>query len=136
VLPALFESSGFLRRTYGQPVYGTERMPSLNFTAPVTWWREQDGRVLDPYDLLPPVFPDVERADQDALDAGLGSTLQEGGAAMAAYARLQFEDLGEGQRIAIEQALLRYCELDTLAMVMVVQAWGEWARGEGEAGDS
>jgi hypothetical protein len=131
VLPALFESSGFLRETYGQPVYGTARMPSLNFTVPVTWWQQQEGRVLDSYDLLPPVFPDVGRAEQDALDAGLASTLQEGGAAMAAYARLQFEDLDGAQRAAIEQALLRYCELDTLAMVMAAQAWGEWAREAG-----
>jgi hypothetical protein len=28
------------------------------------------------------------------------------------------------QRQAIKAALLRYCELDTLAMVMVMQAWG------------
>jgi hypothetical protein len=40
-----------------------------------------------------------------------------------AYARLQFEDLGDEARLRIKDSLLRYCELDTLAMVMVVQAW-------------
>ena len=54
--------------------------------------------------------------------------LREGGAAMAAYARLQFEDLSAVQRRAIEAALRRYCELDTLAMVMAVQAWSAWLR--------
>jgi len=49
-----------------------------------------------------------------------------GGAATAAYARLQFEDLSAAARDRIEQALLRYGELDTLAMVMVVQAWRAW----------
>lgn len=43
---------------------------------------------------------------------------------MSAYMRLQFEDMPAIQRQAIKSALLRYCELDTLAMVMVMQAWG------------
>ncbi len=44
-----------------------------------------------------------------------------------AYARLQFEDLDHLKRVQIEKALLRYCELDTFAMVMIVEAWREWA---------
>ena len=44
-------------------------------------------------------------------------------AAMAAYALLQSDDLSPAHRRATEQALLRYCELDTLAMAMVLQAW-------------
>jgi hypothetical protein len=42
-----------------------------------------------------------------------------------AYARLQFEDVDEVERRMIREALLRYCELDTLAMVMIVQGWRE-----------
>lgn len=53
----------------------------------------------------------------------------EGGAAAMAYARLQFQDLTPEQRLQIEQALLRYCELDTFAMVMILEAWLEWGRG-------
>ena len=30
----------------------------------------------------------------------------------------------------IEQALLRYCELDTFAIVMIMEAWLEWGRGQ------
>ena len=41
---------------------------------------------------------------------------------MAAYVRLQFEKIYIWERQSIEHALLRYCELDTLAMVMTVQA--------------
>ena len=47
---------------------------------------------------------------------------------MAAYARLQFEAIAPKEREAIQQALLRYCELDTLAMVMAVQAWTAWVQ--------
>ena len=47
----------------------------------------------------------------------------EGGAAATAYSRLQFEDLEDEARTRIISALLRYCELDTLAMVMIMQGW-------------
>ncbi len=35
------------------------------------------------------------------------------------------KDVDEVERRMIREALLRYCELDTLAMVMIVQAWQE-----------
>lgn len=121
VLPALVKSSGHLRAIYGQPVYGTSAMPSLNVQAPMAWWVERDGEVQDPYALLPALFADPGKGalNEDADDDGV----REGGAAMAAYGRLQFEDLAPEARTAIQQSLLRYCELDTLAMVMAVQAW-------------
>ncbi len=122
VLPALLRSSPKLKELYNRPLYGSAEMPSLNLRAPMAWWVERDGEVLDPYSLLPPVFSDVDAATLAALDSDARDVLREGGAAMAAYARLQFEDLPGGQRAAIEAALLRYCELDTLAMVMAVQA--------------
>ena len=43
----------------------------------------------------------------------------DGGAAMIAYAKLQFAEMNEQERQLLSAALLRYCELDTLAMVMV-----------------
>lgn len=122
VLPALMSCSDHLRRLYSPASYGGPGS-SLNLTEPIAWWQERDGAVIDPYQLLPPVFDDVPRDEADAIDDGLAPELREGGAAMAAYARLQFEDLPESRRQAIKSALLRYCELDTLAMVMAVQAW-------------
>ena len=44
---------------------------------------------------------------------------------MTAYAHLQHVDMEAEEREALSQALLRYCELDTLAMVMVIEAWRE-----------
>ena len=125
VLPALMRSSAFLRDTYSVPVYGGAGV-SRNFDQRVAWWQERGGQVLDPYELLPPVFDDVPAEEVEALEEGLSEELREGGAAMAAYARLQFEDMSTAQRDAIKAALLRYCELDTLAMVMAVQAWMNW----------
>ena len=123
VLPALMSSSPFLRELYSQPVYGSQAMPSLNLTQPQAWWIQSEGGIRDPYSLLPPVFDDISAEELAEIDAGFGDELKEGGAAMAAYARLQFESLDMREREAIEAALLRYCELDTLAMVMAVQAW-------------
>ena len=61
---------------------------------------------------------DIEEPDDEGA-----SIIAEGGAAAMAYARLQFEDLDDQTRLRIKDSLLRYCELDTLAMAMVVQAW-------------
>ncbi|MDM0029603.1 DUF2779 domain-containing protein [Variovorax saccharolyticus] len=133
VLPALMRSSPFLRARYGQPIYGSAQMPSLNWTTPVSWWVADDDLVRDPYDLLPSVFGDIrsKRAEEvAALEVGVAPHLQHGGSAMAAYGRLQFEEIDVREREAIENALLRYCELDTLAMVMAVEAWKAWVEDE------
>ena len=52
----------------------------------------------------------------------------QGGAAAAAYGRVQLEDITEVTRGAWRDALLKYCELDTLAMAMVVQGWRAWLK--------
>ncbi len=122
VLPAVMSSSPFLQEQYSKAWYGPG--VSLNFENPVAWWQQKDGVVVDPYKLLPPVFGDIAEDEVEALEEGLTDHLREGGAAMSAYMRLQFEDMPDFQRQAIKAALLRYCELDTLAMVMVMQAWG------------
>ena len=67
----------------------------------------------DPYDIL----STMTHPDQHG-----SANVTKGGAAAAAFHELQ-NDLDERDRKAIENSLLRYCELDTLAMVMIVQAW-------------
>ena len=49
--------------------------------------------------------------------------IADGGSAMMAYARMQFKDVTQEEREAVFNALLDYCELDTLVMVMIVEAW-------------
>lgn len=82
--------------------------------------------MADPYRLLPPVFTDLPREAVDAMEADDDLEIAQGAAAMTAYARLQFEDLAPQERLLIESALLRYCELDTMAMVMIFEAWRAW----------
>jgi hypothetical protein len=67
------------------------------------------------------MLPDEVLDDEE----GNLSIIAAGGGALTAYARLQFEDLDIQARERIKAALLRYCELDTLAMVMVLQGWQE-----------
>jgi hypothetical protein len=57
-----------------------------------------------------------------------GDELKDGGAAMTAYAKMQFEDMSDYERKELRAALQRYCELDTLAMVMIYEAWVDWVK--------
>ena len=73
---------------------------------------------------LPPKFPEMTAKEIERLDLLFSERdLQNGGAAMIAYAKLQFTDMSKVERQQIEQSLLRYCELDTLAMVMIYEGW-------------
>jgi hypothetical protein len=122
VLPAILNSSEYLQKRYSDAIYGAQGgVPSLNFLNQ-SWVRVRDEKIADPYNLLPPLFQDIESSESIA---GLEDDIREGGAAMTAYARLQFEDLAPNRRKEIEAGLLRYCELDTLAMVMIFEAWRE-----------
>jgi hypothetical protein len=51
------------------------------------------------------------------------SEINNGGAALTAYALMQFTQMSDSERNKTKQALLRYCELDTLAMVMIYEFW-------------
>jgi hypothetical protein len=124
VLPAVMATSPWLRIEYGQANYGSAGgIPSRNYSG-FTWWQpDEGGNPKDPYSLLKSYGEDLlgekllPSEDPDDL------VVAEGGAATTAYARLQFETLNPATRTKINEALLRYCELDTLAMVMIVQAW-------------
>ncbi|NLI93026.1 MAG: DUF2779 domain-containing protein [Peptococcaceae bacterium] len=121
VLPAILNRSGFLQEKYSQPIYGAAGgIPSLNYQN-WTWIAYEDGKVIDPYKLLPVMFQDVSQKDFTLLSDS--DELRDGGAALTAYARLQFEEMSEYERSEIEKALLKYCELDTLAMVMIYEGW-------------
>ncbi|HKJ68688.1 MAG TPA: DUF2779 domain-containing protein, partial [bacterium] len=112
VLPAILQTSTTSREKYTQPYSGQ------NFTDMIWWQQDTSGQVMDPYDLLPPIpiegAPDYSEGEERIAD---------GGSAMMAFARMQFDDVTPEQRAAIIQALLQYCELDTLAMVMLVEHW-------------
>lgn len=117
VLPAILNESRTLQERFSKPVYGTATMRSLNFEDKA--WIKLDGdRVKDPYKALPPLFDGVSASDERLLYQS--ENLADGGAAMMAWARMQFTEMSELERQALKSALLKYCELDTLAMAMLL----------------
>ena len=113
---------------YSQPgVYGMYlAIPSLNVTEPGGHVWLQAAKGLDPYKTLPGIFgkdhgPVDEMLARLAGDDDEDGTINQGGLAMTAYNYTQFAHISDQERASIEQALLRYCEIDTLAMVMLVQ---------------
>jgi hypothetical protein len=125
VLPAILASSAYLQKKYAEPIYGAPNGISSRNFKDWCWIQKHDGTVTDPYKLLPPLFQDVSEQDVERLTDD--DEIREGGAAMTAYARLQFEEMSDYERTEIRRALLQYCELDTLAMVMIYEGWREMA---------
>lgn len=126
VLPAVLGSSDYLKQKYSQPIYGAdEGIRSLNFNA-WSWVEMSEGVVADPYKRLPKLFEDESERDYEIIFEQ--DRISDGGAAMTAYGKLQYQEMSDTEREAIETALLKYCELDTLAMVMIYEAWREWVK--------
>ena len=130
VLPAILNGSAYLQKKYAEPVYGAAGgIKSLNYKD----WRwiefEADGSVKDPYRRLPKLFENLTDEQQAQLDScelfSTSDELHDGGAAMTAYAKLQFTEMTDLEREQITKALLKYCELDTFAMVMIYEGWRE-----------
>jgi hypothetical protein len=126
VFPAILNRSEFLKNKYGKPIYGADAgIKSLNFKD-WQWIKEEGGRFVDPYELLPPLFEGVDLSEEKIDLLFHDDKLKEGGSASIAYARMQFSEMSEQERSELKRALLQYCELDTLAMVMIVEAWNHY----------
>lgn len=123
VLPTVLKSSEYIQKKYSQPVYGkNSTIKSLNYDDGWVWIKKDEkGAVINPYKLLPPLFEGIE--DDQIEQFLMRSDIQEGGAAMTAYAKMQFAQISDIERDSIIKGLLKYCELDTLAMVMVWEYW-------------
>ncbi len=144
VLPAVMQASAFLQEKYSKP-------QSTTNSGEMVWWqleqvksekenviskkekgKSKKEKVIDipkdPYQLLGPLYEDIDlNSDELILES---DKITEGGAAMIAYARMQFTEMQEKEREAIIQGLLKYCELDTLAMVMIWEHWDSIRRNK------
>jgi len=121
VLPAILAESKSLQDKYSKPIYGTNEIMSKNFK---NWsWIVQDAtkKVIDPYKLLPPIFSDIDLDQMDSLVTDV--SIADGGAAMTSYSRMQFTQMSEPESESVAKALLKYCELDTFAMVLIFEYW-------------
>ena len=121
VLPAILNSSNYLQDKYSKPIYGASGgIKSLNFKD-WQWVNLESGKMTDPYKRLPKMFQDISDKDMQILSEE--DELRNGGAALTAYGRLQFEEMSDYEREELRKALLKYCEIDTMAMVMIYEGW-------------
>ena len=123
ILPSVLNRSSYLKEKYSKPVYKNGELTSLNFPAEHNWVNSCQGIVSDPYKSLEPVFENMDMDQMDLISDD--QELRDGGAALTAYGVLQFTEMTQMERDRLNAALLRYCELDTLAMVMIFEAWRE-----------
>ena len=112
VLPAVIKICEFVNKKYSKKI-GEINTTSLNFLNDHVWI--QDGN-LDPYSSLP--IPDFSKITKPVGDI---NKLNNGGDALTAYAKIQYLDMSSDEREIIKESLLKYCELDTLAMVMIYE---------------
>lgn len=127
VLPAVLNSSKLLKKKYSKPIYGKDII-SQNYDAnnPKIWISyDENGEVENPYKHLEPVsaFLNISEDEIAQYENSLDESVSNGGAALAAYSKLQFSD--DVASAALQEALLRYCELDTLAMVFIWEYFNE-----------
>lgn len=128
VLPATLNSSKYLQQKYSKPIYGSrDGIKSLNFKD-WSWIELKDGKVVDPYKRLPKMFQDASEKNMKFLS--VDDELANGGAALTAYGKMQFTEISEYEKEELTNALLKYCELDTFAMVMIFEAWREMIRAK------
>ncbi|MFM2285007.1 MAG: hypothetical protein RLZZ543_504, partial [Bacteroidota bacterium] len=76
---------------------------------------DNNGAIINPYEMLP------------ALDLpGLTDGVHDGSGAMLAYHFLQHGEAAKNPELKAQyrDALLRYCQLDTLAMLIIWEEWG------------
>jgi hypothetical protein len=127
ILPAILNDADSIAQLYSKAgIYGKGLLiDSLNFTEPQghIWLSEETGN--DPYRTLPPIFAsdsgELNEMLMGLVDDDDNSSIAHGGAAMTAYNLTQFSNLHHSEREKVKKALLRYCELDTLAMVIAIQ---------------
>ncbi|MCG9875386.1 MAG: DUF2779 domain-containing protein [Leptospiraceae bacterium] len=125
VLPAILNESEYLKRKYNLPIYGNQ-IKSLNFLKKVWIEYELDGiTIKNPYKLLPKVFENIpiDKLTEDFLLDSSISEVSDGGGALTAYGMIQFTEGFIEVNDALRSALLKYCELDSLAMVMIWEYW-------------
>lgn len=134
------------KKYYYDPLMGGSNsikqvLPAVLATSPALHARypeyyDEHGQPGDPYAQLPTLFEDLSEHDREQILRGAiyleeSGAIADGGAAMTAFARMQYMEMGAAERAALCTALRQYCKLDTLAMVMIIQAWQGWIEERG-----
>ncbi|OGS72637.1 MAG: hypothetical protein A3F91_06895 [Flavobacteria bacterium RIFCSPLOWO2_12_FULL_35_11] len=123
ILPASLSSSKFLQEKYSKPL-NQINVSSKNFSENHVWLEIENDIVKSPYKMLPSLFDDWS---EEQIENTLSEIedIANGGAALTAYGKLQYTDMEQSEIDELTSALLKYCELDTLAMVMIYEHFKE-----------
>ncbi|SDN11885.1 DUF2779 domain-containing protein [Kriegella aquimaris] len=123
VLPSSLAKSELLQKKYSKPI-NRINVTSKNFPDDHVWLVIDNGVVKNPYKILPSVF---EGWSEEQIENTLSEIedIANGGAALIAYSKLQYTDMTRSEIDGLTNSLLKYCELDTLAMVMIYEHFKE-----------
>jgi hypothetical protein len=106
VVQSVLTLSPYLKKIYERPY------SSSNFDSIIWWQPQQDEELVkNPYSVL--------------LEEQRGTSIRRGTEAMIVYNKLLNGRLAGAEKEEHIHALLKYCELDTLAMLMIFQHWLE-----------
>lgn len=118
VLPAIFKTSNLIREQYSKSI-GEINLSSKNFEPHHVWLTfDNKDEVIDPYKILGKPFEDWNEDFERMSDI---EEINNGGAALTAYGLTQYTNMSDEERNKLKVSLLKYCELDTIAMVMIYQ---------------
>lgn len=113
VLPAVLRSKE-LQKCYEKPY--CEYVDSPNYKgfaySLINYTDVAKTSVGNPYKYLPVVGAELGELEGE-------ERINNGGLANANYAKLQYDGLSHDEKLKLKNALLRYCELDTMAMVLI-----------------
>ncbi len=118
MLPAIFKTSNLIRQQYSKPI-GEINFSSKNFGPQHVWLTfDEQGEVIDPYKILGKPFEEWNEDFDRMTDI---DEINNGGAALTAYGLTQYTNMSDEERNKLKASLLKYCELDTIAMVMIYE---------------
>jgi hypothetical protein len=85
------------------------------------------NQIIDPYKVLPAISINDEELKDNTDTEEYTATIKDGGMAMKAYQEMLYGQSKNNKTIKqnYKQALLLYCKLDTLAMVIIWQHWAD-----------
>jgi hypothetical protein len=93
-------------------------LTSKNFSPNHIWLNFENEKVIDPYKTLEKPFEEWDTTMERITEM---DEINNGGAALTAYGLTQYTNMSNTERDSLKASLLKYCELDTLAMVMVFE---------------
>ena len=97
---AVLQTSEYIQNKYSQSIYGKNAtIKSLNFEDGwVRIQKDEHGNLINPFKLLPSLFEGVEETEDFLTN---NQFLDNGGAAMTAYMKMQFTNISQKERNSI-----------------------------------